>query len=70
MAAMRDLQARAEALGATVTYMTSPPVWLMRVMKAAQAVPVIVNCKGVEPDKTPVILTLGELERLLNQVHP
>lgn len=64
MAAMRDIQARAEKLGATALYFSNAPRWLMNAQRSALAAPVVVNIKGVAPDATPVIVSLAELERL------
>jgi hypothetical protein len=64
MASVRDILPRADALGATVVYHGSPARWLLDAAKAAQAAPVIVNCKGIAPADTPCIVTLAMLERL------
>ena len=64
MAAYQALQPRIAAAGATCIYLSKPPGWFAKAAKAAAAGPVVVNCKGVAPDETPVLLTLAELERL------
>lgn len=64
MAAMRDLQGRAEKLGATAMYFSQAPKWLTNAARAALAGPVIINIKGTPADSTPVLVTLAELERL------
>jgi hypothetical protein len=64
MASMRDLEARAARLGCTIVYQGHPAAWLARAARAATGSPVVVNCKGIEPDSTPVLITLAELERL------
>ena len=64
MAAYRDIQQRALAMGASVVYQSKPAGWLTKAMRAAMAAPVIVNVKGVAPDDTPVLITLAQLERL------
>lgn len=64
MAAYRQLQERIAAAGATCVYLGKPPKWMQRAARAAVAGPVVVNCKGIDADGTPVLLTLAELERL------
>lgn len=64
MAAYQALQPRMAAIGATCIYLGKPPGWFAKAAKAATAMPVVVNVKGVGPDDTPVLLTLAELERL------
>lgn len=64
MAAYQALQPRIAAAGATCIYLSKPPGWFAKVIKAAVAAPVVVNCKGVQPDDTPVLVTLAQLERL------
>ena len=65
MAAVKDILPRASALGASVTYKGDPPAWLLAAAKvAAQGCAVAVNCKGIQADDVPVIVTLAELERL------
>ena len=64
MAAYRDIQRRALAMGAGVVYQSKPAGWLTKAMRAAMAAPVIVNVKGVAPDDAPCIVTLAQLERL------
>jgi hypothetical protein len=69
LATMRDIQARALRLSATVTYMTKAPVWLIKALRAARAGPVVINIKGTPADSTPVLLTLAQLERLAGTKH-
>lgn len=64
MAAYRALQPRMAAIGATCIYLSKPPAWFAKAVKAAGAAPVVVNVKGLDPDVTPVLLTLADLERL------
>ncbi len=64
MAAYRALQPRMAALGATCIYLSKPPAWFTKAVKAAAGTPVLVNVKGLDPDVTPVLVTLAELERL------
>lgn len=64
MAAYQALQPRIAAAGATCIYLGAPPKWFAKVVRAAGGGPVVVNCKGVGPDATPVIVTLADLERL------
>ena len=64
MAAYRDLQHRAAALGAGMVYQSKPAQWLVKAARAATGAPVVVNVKGMAADDTPVIVTLVELERL------
>lgn len=64
MAAYQALQPRIAAAGGTCIYLGKPPGWFAKAAKAATGAPVVVNCKGMGPDDTPVLLTLAELERL------
>lgn len=64
MAAYQALQPRIARAGATCIYLGKPPGWFAKAAKAATAAPVVVNCKGIGPDDTPVLLSLAELERL------
>ena len=64
MAAYRDLQERIARAGATCIYLSAPPQWFGKAVRAAAGVPVVVNVKGMGPDDTPVLVTLAELERL------
>ena len=64
MAAYRALQPRMAAIGATCIYLSKPAAWFAKAVKAAGAAPVVVNCKGMDADSTPVLITLTELERL------
>lgn len=64
MAAYQSLQPRIAAAGATCVYLSKPPGWFGKIIKAATGAPVVVNVKGLGPDETPVIVTLAELERL------
>ncbi len=65
MASVRDLLGRAERIGATVTYNGNPPAWLLAAAKVAgEGCAVIVNTKGITADRTPVIVSLAEYERL------
>ena len=64
MAAYRDLEPRAAALGAGMIYQGQPAGWLLKAARAATGAPVVVNCKGIAPDATPVLISLAELERL------
>lgn len=64
MAAYAALQPRMAAAGATCVYLSKPPGWFAKAAKAATATPVVLNCKGMKPDDTPVLLSLAELERL------
>lgn len=64
MAAYRALQERIGAAGATCIYLGKPPGWFAKAAKAASGAPVVVNCKGVAADDTPVLLTLVQLEAL------
>lgn len=64
MAAYQALQPRIAAAGATCIYLSKPPGWFAKVVKAAMAAPVVVNVKGMAPDDTPVIITLAQLEAL------
>ena len=64
MAAYQALQPRIAAAGATCIYLGAPPGWFAKAARAAAAGPVVVNCKGIGPDETPVLLSLAELERL------
>ena len=64
MAAYQTLQPRIAAIRGTCIYLSKPPGWFAKAAKAATAGPVVMNCKGVGPDDTPVLLTLSELERL------
>lgn len=64
MAAYRALQERIAAAGAGCIYLSKPPGWFAKAAKAATGAPLVVNCKGLGPDETPVLLTLAELERL------
>ena len=45
-------------------YLSKPPGWFAKAAKAATGGPVVCNCKGIEPDATPVLVSLAELERL------
>ena len=45
-------------------YLGKPPAWFAKAAKAATGGPVVVNCKGIEPDSTPVLVSLAEFERL------
>ena len=64
MAAWRDIEARASRLGATALYFGQAPKWLTNAARAAVAAPVVVNIKGTAPDRTIVLTTLAEYERL------
>ena len=64
MAAYQALQPRLARAGATCIYLSKPPGWFAKAAQAAAGGPVVMNCKGVAPDATPVLLTLAELERL------
>ena len=64
MAAWRDIEARADRLGATALYFGQAPKWLTNAAKAAIATPVVINIKGTAPDRTIVLTTLAEYERL------
>lgn len=64
MAAYRDLEPRAAALGAGMVYQSKPAGWLLKAARAATGAPVVVNCKGIAADATPVLLTLAHLEAL------
>ena len=64
MAAYRALQERIAAAGGTCIYLGKPPGWFAKAAKAATAGPVVVNCKSIDADGTPVLLSLAELERL------
>ncbi len=64
MAAWRDIEGRAERLGATALYFGTAPKWLMNAARAAIAAPVVVNVKGQAPDNVIVLTTLAEYERL------
>ena len=64
MAAYRELQPRMAAIGATCIYLSKPAAWFAKAVKAAVATPVLINCKGVDADSTPVLITLADLERL------
>lgn len=64
MAAYRDLATRAAALGAGMVYQSKPAGWLVKAARAATATPVLVNCKGIDADSTPVLVTLAHLEAL------
>ena len=64
MAAYRALQERIAAAGAMCIYLSKPPGWFAKAAKAATGGPVVCNVKGIEPDATPVLVSLAELERL------
>ena len=64
MAAYRALQERIAAAGGTCIYLGKPPGWFAKAAQAACAGPVVVNCKGIDADGTPVLVSLAELERL------
>ena len=64
MAAYQSLQPRIAAAGATCVYLSKPPGWFGKIIKASTGAPVVVNVKGMGPDDTPVVVTLAELERL------
>ena len=64
MAAYKDLERRAAALGAGMIYQGQPAQWLVRAAHTAKVLPVVVNVKGIDADATPVLVTLAELERL------
>ena len=64
MAAYQALQPRMAAVGATCIYLSKPPAWFAKAVRASAGGPVVVNVKGVGPDDTPVLLSLAELERL------
>lgn len=64
MAAYQALQPRIARAGAQCIYLSKPPGWFAKAAKAARAGPVVMNCKGIDADSTPVLVTLAELERL------
>ena len=64
MAAWRDIEGRAQKLGATAMYFGQAPKWLTNAARAARAAPVVLNIKGIEANSTVVLTTLAELERL------
>ncbi len=64
MAAWRDIETRVLRLGGTALYFGQPPRWLTNAARAAIAAPVVVNIKGTSPDRTIVLTTLAEYERL------
>ena len=68
MAAYRDLQHRAAALGAGMVYQSQPAQWLVKAARAATGAPVLINVKGMAADDTPVLVSLAELERMQRAV--
>ena len=63
MAAHADLAKRADAIGAAEVYLATPPKWFTD-LAAHASTPIVVNCKGLAADSTPVVLTLAEYEKL------
>ena len=68
MAAHAELAKRVDAIGAAEIYLSQPPKWFTDIAAHAAAA-VVVNCKGVAADSTPVVLTLAEYERLTRGVR-
>jgi hypothetical protein len=64
MAAYQALQPRIARAGGTCIYLSKPSGWFAKAAKAAGGAPVVVNCKGIAADATPVLLTLAHLEAL------
>ena len=63
MASHHDLAKRVDAIGAAEIYLSQPPKWFTDIAAHAST-PIVVNCKGLAADSTPVVLTLAEYERL------
>lgn len=64
MAAYRALQERIAGAGATCIYLCAPPGWFAKAAQAATGAPVVCNCKGIDADSTPVLMSLAQLEAL------
>ena len=63
MAAHADLAERVKAIDGAEIYLSHPPRWFTDIAAHAST-PIVINCKGLAADSTPVVITLAEYEKL------
>ena len=68
MAAHAELAKRVQAIDGAEIYLSHPPKWFTDIAAHAST-PIVINCKGLAADSTPVVISLAAFERL-HSTHP